>query len=254
MGPEVAVTAYETKTWTPLGKPMIHPRAEMAADFGLAASSDGKWLVTFDDPGENGPQGQLQAWDAVTNKPLGDPLSAKNGMSGRFLPGQDRVLVQSGRGDATVRELPSMAIAYTIEMHDELDGPKVEVFPNGKWLLAWGPDKRINLIDGVTGKTVDTYFSSVSLTSTLLPADSSIFFLAFDSSPFSTEVYYDNYLQRFSVPKLKVTGTIRTSDTTLQQSLSPDGRWIMILKGDTGQERIVVFDAATMKPVEWSKP
>ena len=254
MGPQITVTAYETKTWTPLGKPMSHPPAEMAYDFGFEASTDGKWLVTFDDTGENGPKGQLQAWDATTNKPLGDPLSAVNGMSGRFLPGQDRLLVQSGRGDATVRDLPSMAIAYTIKMHDELDGPKVDVFPNGKWLLAWGPDKRTDLIDAATGAIVDTYISSASLTSALLPADSSVFYLAFDNSAFSTEGYSDNYLLRFSVPKLTVTGSVRTVDGVLRQSISSDTRSVMILKGDTEHERIVVFDAVTLKPVEWSKP
>ena len=241
MGPNVTVTAYETKTWKPLGKPMKHPPAKMAADFGFAASPDGKWVVTFDDPGENGPQGNLQAWDAVTNKPLGKPLSGKNGMTGRFFPGQDRVLVQAGRGDATVRELPSMAVAYTIKMRDdEIDGPQVEVFPNGKWLLAWGKwgENKIDLIDGSTGKIVDSYSSSASITTPLIPSDSSAFYLVFD-----------NYLHRFSVPGLKITGSIGSAD---RQSLSPDGRWIMVVESE--QERLALFDAATLKPVEWSKP
>jgi WD40 repeat protein len=243
MGPDVTVTAYETKTWKPLGKPMKHPPAKMAADFGFAASPDGKWVVTFDDPGENGPQGQLQAWDAVKNKPLGKPLSGKNGMTGRFIPGQDRVLVQAGRGDATVRELPSMAVAYTIKIREEdIDGPKVEVFPNGKWLLAWGDwvvNKRIDLIDGVTGKTVDGYSSPAAITTPLFPSDSSAFYLVLD-----------NHLHRFSVPGLKITGSIGMPDSA-NQSLSPDGRWIMVVQGDSEDQRILLFDAVTMKPVEW---
>lgn len=258
MGPDVTVTAYETKTWKPLGKPMKHPPAEMAADFGFAASPDGKWVVTFDDPGENGPQGNLQAWDAVKNKPLGNPISGKNGMTGRFLPGQDRVLVQAGRGDATVRELPSMAIAYTIKMRDgDIDGPEVEVFPNGKWLIAWGSlyqNWRIDLIDGATGKAVDTYSPSAFVTRTLIPPDSSIFYLCFDNSAFRDQGYNDNYVHRFSVPDLKATGSIRVVDSVDQQSLSPDGRWIMIVQGGSDGERIVVYDATSMKPLEWSKP
>jgi WD40 repeat protein len=245
MGPNVTVTAYETKTWKPLGKPMQHPPAKMAADFGFAASADGKWVVTFDDPGENGPQGNLQAWDAVKSKPLGKPLSGKNGMTGRFIPGQDRVLVQAGRGDATVRELPSMAIAYTIKIRDgDIDGPQVDIFPNGKWLIArgkWNDDTSIDLIDGATGKTVGTYSPSASVTSALLPADSSIFYLRFDDS-----------LHGLSVPDLKVKGSIPILNSADQQSLSPDGRWIMIV--ESGQGRLALFDAATLKPVEWSKP
>jgi WD40 repeat protein len=245
MGPNVTVTAYETKTWKPLGKPMKHPPAKMAADFGFAASADGKWVVTFDDPGENGPQGNLQAWDAVKSKPLGKPLSGKNGMTGQFIPGQDRVLVQVGRGDATVRELPSMAIAYTIKIREgDLDGPQVDIFPNGKWLIArgkWDDDKRIDLIDGATGKTVGTYSRSASVTSALLPADSSIFYLLFDDS-----------LHGLSVPDCKVKGSIPILDPADQQSLSPDGRWIMIVESEPG--RLALFDAATLKPVEWPKP
>lgn len=254
MDPQGTVTAYETKTWTPSGKPMSHPPAESAYHFGFEASPDGKWIVTFDTPGENGPKGHLQAWDAATNKPLGDPLSAMNGMSGRFLPGQNRLLVRSGRGDASVRELPSMAIAYIIKQHDELDGPKVAIFPNGKWLIAFGPDKKVDLIDATTGKTVEAFQSSTSALSALLPSDSSICYLEFHNSVFSAEGHYDNYLLRFSVPDFKITGSIRILDFLVRHSLSPDGRWIMVLQGVSDRERILVFETATMKPVEWSKP
>jgi WD40 repeat protein len=248
------VTAYETKKWTALGKPMSHPPAEKAYTFGFDASSDGKWVVTFDDPGENGPKGQLQVWDALTSKPLGDPLSGENGMSGRFLRGQDRVLVQSGRGEATVRDLPSMNIAYVIKKDDELDRPKVDLFPNGKWLLGWGYDKKIDLIDAATGKVLNTYSSPVAITGVTIPPDSSAYYLGLDNSTPSTEDKYDNALQRFSVPDLKVTGSIPVAEYLLRHSLSPDGRWIMILLGATDNERIAIFDAATLKPIEWPKP
>lgn len=254
MDSQGVVTTYETKNWTPLGKPMRHPAAESAYEFGFEASNDAKWIVTFDGPGENGPKGQLQVWDALTNKPLGDPLSMVNGMSGRFLPGQDRVLVQSGRGEATVRDLPSMSIAYVINQHDELDGPKVELFPNGKWLMAWGPDKKIDFIDAATGKILKTHVAPAAVTGVIIPSDSSSCFLGFDNGAFSTDGHYDNYQQRFSVPELEPKGSIRILDFVLRQSLSPDGRWILIIQGQSEQERIALFDAATLKPVEWSKP
>jgi WD40 repeat protein len=253
MDSQGVVTAYETKSWTPVGQPMKHPAAEMAYDFGFEASPDGKWLVTFDDPGENGPKGHLQAWNAVANKPLGDPLSAVNGMSGRFLPGQDRVLVQSGRGEASVRDLPSMSIAYVIKQHDELDGPKVEVFPNGKWLIAWGPDKKVDLIDAVSGNILKTHSSPASVAGLMIAPDSSICYLEVDNSVFLGETHWDYYLQRFTIPDLNATGSIRIANFLARRSLSSDGRWIMIVQGESDHERIVVFDAATMKPVEWSK-
>jgi WD40 repeat protein len=254
MDSQGVVTAYQTKSWTPLGQPMKHPAAESAYEFGFEASKDGKWIVTFDGPGENGPKGQFQAWDASTNKPLGDPLSAVNGMSGRFLPGQDRVLVQAGRGDATVRELPSMAIAYTIKQHDEVDGPQVEVFPNGKWLIAWGPDKKVDLIDAVSGNIQKTHSSPASLAGSMIAPDSSICYLEVDNSVFLGETHWDYYLQRFSIPDLNATGSIRIANHLARRSLSSDGRWIMIIQGESDHERIIVYDAASLKPVESSKP
>jgi WD40 repeat protein len=253
MDPQGKVTAYETKTWTPMGKPMSHPPAERAYQFGFEASSDGKWIVTFDDPGENGPKGQLQAWDALTNKPLGDPLSATNGMSGRFLSGQNRVLVQSGRGEATVRDLPSMSIAYVVKMHDEIDGPKIDLFPNGKWLIAWGPDKKVDLIDAVSGNILKTYSFPVSVTGAMIPPDSSTCYLEVDNSTFLTQGHWDSYLQRLSVPNLEITGSIRVADFLARRSVSADGRWIVIVRGETDHEGVVVFDTTTLKPIEWPK-
>jgi WD40 repeat protein len=254
MEPHGTVRTYETKGWAPVGKPMKHPAAEMAYQFGFDASSDGKWIVTFDDPGENGPKGQLQVWDALANKPLGSPLSAVNGMSGRFLPGQNRVLVQSGRGDASVRDLPSMKVSYPIKQHDELDGPKVEVFPNGKWLLAWGPDKKLDLIDAATGKILNTYSSPESITEAMIPADSARCYIRSETFDLSADNHFDNELKRFSAPDMKVTSSTRIPDFVLRQSLSPDGRWIVALQGVTDKEKVVVFDATTLKPVEWPKP
>ena len=210
----------------------------MAYQFGFDASSDGKWIVTFDDPGENGPKGQLQAWDALTNQPLGDPLSATNGMSGRFLSGQNRVLVQSGRGDATVRDLPSMSSAYVVKMHDDIDGPKIEVFPNGKWLVAWGPDKKVDLIDAVSGNILQSYSFPVSVTGSMIPPTPSTCYLEVDNSTFLTQGHWDYYLQRLSVPKWEITGSIRVTDFLARRSVSADGRWIVVVQGEsTGGNR-----------------
>ncbi len=254
MEPHGTVTAYETKGWTRLGKPMKHPPAESAYAFGFDASKDGKWIVTFDDPGENGPKGQLQAWDATTNKALGRPLSAVNGMSGSFLPGKDRVLVQSGRGDASVRNLPSMSIAYDVKMHDEIDGPKVEIFPNGKWLLAWGPDKKLDLIDAATGKILNTYSSPVSIAEAIIADDSVAFYLNSENTDRAGEGHFENDLQRFSVPEMKITASAHVPDFLLRQTLSLDGRWLMILQGASDSEKVIIFDTATLKPTDEAKP
>jgi WD40 repeat protein len=254
MEPHGTVTPYETHGWTQVGKPMKHPAGGSAYDFGFEASPDGKWIVTFDGPGENGPKGQLQAWDALTNKPLGQPLSAVNGMSGRFLPGQDRVLVQGGRGDASVRNLPSMNVAYVVKMHDKIEGPKIDVFPNGKWLIAWGSDKKVDLIDAVSGKILKSQSFSVSVAGAMIPPDSSTCYLEVDNSTFLTQDHWDNYLQRLSIPQWEITSSIRVIDFLARRSISSDGRWIVVVQGGSDHEAIVVFDTTTMKPIEWPKP
>jgi WD40 repeat protein len=253
MDPQGKVQTYETKTWTPSGKPMNHLAAESADQFGFQASNDAKWIVTYDSPGENGPKGNLQAWDALTSKPLGNPLSATNGMSGRFLPGQSRVLVQGGRGEATVRDLPSMKTAYVIRPHDEIDGPKIGVFPNGKWLVAFGPDQKVDLIDAFSGKILKSYSSPASVASSMIPPDSSICYLEIDHGILLDKNYWDTFLLRLSVPELATTGSIHIVDYLHHNSISSDGRRIMILQGEDDDKRIVIFDATTLKPIEWSK-
>ena len=116
------VTRYDTKQWKAVGAPMRHPKADAAYRLGFDVSDEGKWLVTFDTPGENGPKSNLQVWDVMTNKAIGKPLTATNGMAGHFVA-SDRALVLPGRGDAKVHELPSMKVAYTLRRHDDIEGP-----------------------------------------------------------------------------------------------------------------------------------
>jgi WD40 repeat protein len=254
MDPAGTVTAYETKEWKPIGKPMRHPAAESAYEFGFEVSDDGKWIVTFDSPGENGPKGHLQVWDAVANKPLGPPIVATNGMDGRFLPGADRVLVMPGRGEGTVRELPSMKIASKIRPHDEVDGPKADISPDGKWLLAWGWDKTIELVDAKTGSQAKTYSADAAIKEVIMAPDSSGCYVVFDNTAFLLQGHHDYYVMKFGFPDFEITGSARILDYLLHTSLSPNGRRVMIQQGGTDHQRLLFLDALTLKLVESSKP
>jgi hypothetical protein len=53
-----------------------------------------------------------------------------------------------------------------------------------------------------------------------------------------------------SFPKLKITNSFRILDYVLSASLSPDGKRLMIQQGTTDQERLLFFDAATLKTLE----
>ncbi|MEP6823114.1 MAG: hypothetical protein ABI946_12290, partial [Chthoniobacterales bacterium] len=249
MDPAGTVTRYETKSWTAVGAAMKHPRLDSAYEFAAAASDDGKWLATFDDAGENGPKGQLQLWDARTSKALGMPLSNTNGFTARFLRESDRVLVLPARGEATVRALPSMKVLYRIPAHDEIDGPRVEVSPNEKLLLAWGSDKVLTVHDTDTGKALAASPAKATIMQVLMAPDSSACFVVYDNSAFPAEGYQDYYVARLTLPDLTVSATHRSLEYARGTALSPNGRRLLLLEGGDDAERLVIVDAVTLQPV-----
>lgn len=244
------VTLYDTKDWKPMSKPMKHPAAEMAYDFEFKISEDGKWLVTFDGPGENGPKGQLQVWDAIARKPLGKLLSAMNGLVPHFVGATRIAIIPARDGEAHVRELPSMKVAYSFRSHDDLDGLSLDVSPDRKWILTWGADKRLDLFDAVTGKLVSNHNGSATISKVMMEPDSSGCFVLFSNLAFPDQNHYDNYVIKLSFPELKVTESLRILEGVTNAWLSPDGKRIMVLQGISDQERLLFFDAANLKPLK----
>ena len=242
------VTRYDTKEWKPIGKSIPHPLAESAYGFGFNTSDDGKWLVTFDGPGENGPEGHLQVWDAATNEPIGKPVVAVNGLTGHFLVG-NRILISPGRGEATVRDLPSMKVAYTLRPHDDVDGPNVDVSPDRKWILSWGPDRILDLFDAASGKFASGH-SGYGISKVIIAPDSSACYVVYDNSAFLLQNHYDYYVIKMSFPELKITNSLRILDSVSDTSLSPDGKRLFVLQGMDNQERLLFFDAANLKPLK----
>ncbi|MDQ2825019.1 MAG: WD40 repeat domain-containing protein, partial [Verrucomicrobiota bacterium] len=248
-----AVTQYDAKSWKPVGKRMRHPPADAAYEFGFTASDDAKWVVTFDRPGENGPKGRLQVWDAGSSRPVGEPIVAVNGLVGRFLPGTNRILITPGRGEASVRDLPSMHNAYIIRPHDDVDAPSVEVSIDGKWIISWGGDRAIRLLDAETGKLANHYSSPAAVVKVIIAPDSSACYVVVDNTAFLLQEYHDSYIMKLSLPDLKITHSIRILDYLVRTSLSPDGSRLMIQQWKTGRERVRFFDAATLTLIEAPK-
>jgi WD40 repeat protein len=243
-----AVSRYDTREWKPSGKPMRHPAAELAYDFEFAISEDGKWLATFDGAGENGPKGNLQIWDAAPGTPLGKPLVAVNGLAARFI-GTNRVLITPSRGEANVRDLPSMKVAYTLRPHDEIDGPRADLSRDRKWLMAWGADRRLDLFDTATGKLATNYPGPATISKVIMMPDSSGCFVVFDNSAFVVQGHYDNYVVKLDFPELNLTESLRSLDFMSNVSLSPDGKRLLVVQGPSEQERVLFFDATTLKPL-----
>ena len=244
------VTRYETKDWKPSGT-MLHPAADSAYDFEFKVSEDGKWLVTIDTPGENGPQGHLQIWDAVAGKPLGEPLSAMNGHAAHFVRPNSIAIIPCRGADAQLRELPSMNVVTSFTPHEDLDGMSLDVSPDRKWILTWGEDGRLDLYDAATGKIESRCYPRCAKVSKVMMApDSSGCVVSFDNSAFPDQKHHDDYITRISLPELKVTESLRILDRVSSARLSPDGKRIMVLQGPSEQERLLFFDAANLKPLK----
>lgn len=242
------VTRYTTKDWKPNGKPMKHPGAESAYDFGLSISDDGKWLATSDSPGENGPKGNLQVWDVPTNKPLGKPLVAVNGLTARFI-GTNRILITPARGEANVRELPSLKVLFPLRRHDDVDGPKADVSADGKWVLAWGHDRNFERYDATTGKLAGNQHSAATISQVIIAPDAAGCYVVFDNSAFAVEGHYDYYIVKYDFPGMDLAKSVRSLDFVLNVSLSTDGKRLLVVQGPSDHERILFFDAATLKPL-----
>ena len=241
------VMRYDTKTWKPSEPALRHPAAPQAYTFGFAVSRDGKWIATFDNPGENGPQGHLQIWDAAKGKALGKPLSAMNGMEGCFLPSSDRLLIMPGRGEARVRDLPSLK-GYAIRQHDEIEGPSVEVSPDGRWLLSWGSDRSLHLLDAATGAIKGSQSSGAAIRQVLVSPDTSGCFVLFDNTAFLAQNHHDFYVVKLDFPAFRITHSRRFTESVQRMALSPDGGRLLIQAGSSDRERLLFLNTADLTP------
>jgi WD40 repeat protein len=245
MGETGIVTCYDAMTWKPLGKPLHHPPAESAYTFGFTVSEDARWLATFDHPGENGPKGQLQLWDLQAGRALGKLFVAVNGMAAAFLPSAHRVLLLPGRGEASARELPSLKPSYVIRAHDEVDGPNVEASPDGKWIVSWGADQSMRIIDAATGTLHESHVFHAAISQVLLLPDSTGFLVVFDNTAFLAQDHFDHYVIRLSFRESKITHTLRLTEPLHRATLSPDGRRLLVQSGE--KQRVLLFDAANLQ-------
>jgi hypothetical protein len=84
----------------------------------------------------------------------------------------------------------------------------------------------------------------------MMAPDSSGCIVFFDNSAFPDQNHHDDYLIKLSLPELKVTESLRSLEGVSSASLSPDGKRIMVHQGEADQDRLLFFDAATLKPLK----
>jgi hypothetical protein len=73
--------------------------------------------------------------------------------------------------------------------------------------------------------------------------------VVFDNTAFLLQGYHDHYIVKLSFPELKITGSLRLLDYILNPSLSQNGKRLLVLQGTSDHERLLVFDANTLKPL-----
>ena len=235
---------YDTQTWKESGTPMQHPNQD-AYSCGFALSDDGCHAVTFDGPGENGPSGSLQLWDLAQGGPIGAPLVAKNGMSGRFMDAGKRLLVSPGRGDVRVVKVPSMETDFVLPRHDDVEASRALVTTDGRKILTWGYNSMVHLTDSSTGKIAGVFSNRAQVRSVHVGPDSDSAWLVFDNSAFVLQGRYDYYVVRMDLGTMKPAAMIRFTAFLHRVIFSKDGSRIMVHKGTTDHEVIRLFDAKT---------
>lgn len=245
MGRAGVVARYDVRTWKPAGPALRHPAAPDAFNHGFAMNTDGRWVATFDSPGENGPKGHLQIWDAK-GRALGKPLSAVNGMEGRFLAGADRLVILPGRGEGRVRELPSLK-GYAIRKHDDIEGPSVAASRDGRWLLSWGSNRSLLLLDAATGAVKGSHSSGAAVAEVAM--DASGCFVLFDNTAFLLQDHHDFYVVRMDFADLRITHSRRFTEAVQRIELAPDGGRLLIQLGPSDRERLLFLNAKDLTPL-----
>ncbi len=238
---------YSTSDWKAAGKSMTHPNRD-GYWFAFDLSRDGKYAITSDGPGENGPEGYLQLWDLQKEEPIGEALKAQNGLSGWFLPGGKRLLVTPSLGLAAVYGLPGLGRLFDLPRHDDVEGPRVTGTRDGQWLLTSG-NAMLHVCDALTGKVEGFNSNKALVSNVLLSPDSRHCYVMYDNTAFFQERYHDHYVMKLSLPQLKTMASIRILDTLGSIELSPDGSRLLIIQGWNDREQVRIFDAGTLQEI-----
>lgn len=234
---------YDTNTWKATGTPLSHPDRD-AYHVGFALAPDARHAVTFDSPGENGPDGTLQLWDLTTSQPIGQPLRAKNGLSARFID-NGRLLITPGRGETRVVKVPSLEPDFVLPRHDDVEASNAVITEESGHVLSWGYDGSVRRTDANTGKHSGAFTSRARVKEVF--AASGGVWLTMDNTAFFLEKHYDYYVVRLDPAKMRPSATLRLTGFLHRAILSPDATRLMIHEGGTAKERIRLFDAGTLR-------
>ena len=151
-----------------------------------------------------------------------------------------------GRGEGRVRALPGIK-GYAIRQHDEIEGPSVAASRDGKWLLSWGADRSLFLLDAATGAIKGSHSSGAAIAQVL--TDAAGCYVLFDNTAFLLQNHHDFYVVRMDFADLRITHSRRFTESVQRMELSPDGRRLLIQLGPSDRERLLFLNAPDLAPL-----
>ena len=163
--------------------------------------------------------------------------------------GNNRVLILPGRGKRGVRELPSMKSLYSLRPTMRwMDRESIfRRTKNGSWhgaRTAW-----LDLLDTASGKLSQQSQARAAISKVMIAPGSPACYVRSKTALFFSKIIMTTTSMKLSFPELTITGSLRILDYLLNTSLSPDGKRLMIQQGTTGKERLLFFDAASLRPI-----
>lgn len=235
---------YNAQTWKEIGPAMAHPNKN-AGHYGMAATENGKHAVTFDHPGENGPSGFMQLWEVKAGKPVGEPMKAVNGLSGKFYDEGKRLLVTPARGETRIVRVPELNVVANSPRHDDVEASFARLTHDEQQIITWGYDSKTWLLESATGKHQGIYSSPARLQRVLVGPEPDYALFVYDNTAFRS--HYDQYIVSISLERMRPTASLRIPDYIHSSILSPDGSSLIVLEGTTDKERIRLFDARSLR-------
>lgn len=253
------IRCFDTMAWKPVGEAVQHPGEGYLV--GLEVSADGRFILASSDVADCGGMGVVCIWDTMTRRLVGKPVERSWGARGSFVDGGKRVRFSFGRGAGYVAQMPSSGIDYCLPMHNDLDGPQVEVADGGRTFVTWGQDAIIAFTDAATGSPRGAYHTlqRIAGVATSPVKDRVIALLeqerAPDNKPSSLAMIRLDRKESAApgeplVCSARVTFMNREDLSGFRMRISPDGtRVLLLIHG-----RIRIFQVADLKELASTAP
>ena len=179
-------------------------------------------------------EGAVGLWNVATGAPVPGDLGTKaEGEVSVWSAAARRVLVgfKAGGAHCLLMGRAGSVLRYdartwkpggpALRQHDDIEGPSVEVSPNGKWLLSWGSDRSLRLLDAATGAVRGSHSSGAAIAQVVTDAAGGC--VLFDNTAFLLQNHHAFYVVKMDFADFRITHSRRFPEAVQRRALSPDG-------------------------------